>query len=49
MNKIAIFLCTIALTVPAFAEKNIFFGEKINSITLYGAQSTGSGSLLKLI
>ena len=49
MKKIAISLCVAALTIPAFAENNVFFGDKINSITLYGAQSTGNGSLLKLI
>lgn len=49
MKKIAISLFAIILTIPAFAENNVFFGDKINSITLYGAQSTGSGSLLKLI
>jgi hypothetical protein len=49
MKKIAISLCTLALIMPAFAERNVFFGEDINSITIYGAQSTGSGSLLKLI
>jgi len=48
MKKISVFLLAI-LTAPAVADSNIFFGEKINAITLYGAQSTGSGSLLKLI
>jgi len=49
MKKISIFLCASILTLPAFAEKNVFFGDKINSITVYAAQSTGSGTLLKLI
>ncbi len=49
MKKISIFLLSLILTLPTFAKNNVMFGEKINSITLYGAQSTGSGSLLKLI
>lgn len=49
MKKIIPVLCTATLIVPAFAETNVFFGDKINSITLYGTQSTGSGSLLKMI
>lgn len=36
-------------TVPVVAHGNVMFGDKINSITLYGAQSTGSGTLLKLV
>ncbi len=44
---IAVFFIT--LTIPAMAENNIFFGDNDNAITLYGAQSTGSGTLLKLI
>ena len=31
------------------AEENVFFGDKINSVTIYATQGTGSGSLLKLI
>lgn len=49
MKKIAAFLGLLTLSVPAFAENNILFGDKINSITIYGAQSTGSGTLLKLV
>ena len=49
MKKIISILSLCACLSPAFAESNIFFGDKINSITVYGAQSTGSGSLLKLI
>lgn len=50
MTKISLFALTCALFLcPTFAETNIMFGDKINSITVYGAQSTGSGSLLKLI
>lgn len=49
MKKIAIFLCATLLTIPATAENNVFFGDKMNSITLYGAQSTGPGTLFKLI
>ena len=33
----------------ATADTNIMFGDKINSVTLYASQSTGSGALLKLI
>jgi len=49
MKKIIIALCLIGALTPAFAEKNIMFGDKINSIAIYGAQSTGSGTLLKLL
>ena len=49
MKKIISILAFLALITPVHAENNIFFGDKINSITVYGAQSTGSGSLLKLI
>lgn len=48
MKKILAILLFV-LTVPAVADSNIFFGDKINAITVYSAQSTGSGSLLKLI
>ena len=49
MKKIAIFLYIFCATAPAMSEDNVFFGDKLNSITFYAAQSTGSGSLLKLI
>ena len=49
MKYIFAFLCATFLVMPAMADSNIFFGDKDNSITLYGTQSTGSGSLLKLI
>ena len=49
MKKIIAFMCTTCLIMPALAEDNVFFGDKINSITVYGAQSTGSGTLLKMI
>ena len=48
MKKVALFLLT-TLTMPAMADSNVFFGDKINAITIYGAQGTGSGTLLKLI
>ena len=48
MKKIACILLT-TLTMPVMADSNIFFGDKINAITLYGAQGTGSGSLSKLV
>lgn len=49
MKKYIATLCFIFSVCPAFAETNILFGDKINSLTLYAAQSTGSGTLLKLI
>lgn len=49
MKNLATFVCLLGLVSPAFAETNVLFGEKINSIMLYAAQSTDSGSLLKLI
>ena len=49
MKKIITSLCLTAFIFPAFAEKNVFFGDKIDSITIYAAQSTGSGTLLKMI
>lgn len=54
MKKICALLFAILLIAPAIAEteaneKNVFFGDKINSIHLYAAQGTGSGSLLKLV
>lgn len=48
MKKIiAIVLAT--LSTGALAETNVFFGDKMNSITLYAQQSVGSGTLLKLV
>lgn len=49
MKKIIPFVCTCCFIMPVMAENNVFFGDKINSIMLYTAQSTGSGSLLKLV
>ena len=49
MKKILTALCIFGLTSPAIAESNVFFGEKINSFSLYATQSTDSGSLLKLV
>ena len=49
MEKYVSFLTLIFLATPVMADSNIFFGDKINSITIYGAQSTGSGTLLKMI
>ena len=52
MRKITTALLLSALTLPTFAETNetnVMFGDKINSVTLYAAQSTGSGTLFKLI
>ena len=49
MKKILISLCALYIVCPAIADNNVMFGDKINSMTLYAAQSTGSGSLLKLV
>ena len=49
MKKIAIALCLIISSLPTFGANNVFFGENQNSITIYGAQSTGSGTVLKWI
>lgn len=49
MQKYISILALMTLTMPTLADSNIFFGDKINSITLYATQSTGSGSLLKMI
>ena len=48
MKKTVIILSTLMM-MPAMAEENVFFGDKINSISIYVSQSTGSGSLLKLV
>lgn len=49
MKKFVTLLCMFSFVTPAMAEYNVFFGDKINSITVYVTQSTDSGSLLKLI
>jgi len=49
MKKYLIPVAATILMTPAVADTNIMFGDKINSITIYGAQGVGSGSLLKLI
>lgn len=49
MKKILTAVAFCAILTPAIADSNVFFGDKINSLTLYGAQGTGSGSLLKLV
>ena len=49
MKKYTALFALAMLIEPAVAQDNIMFGDKINSITLYGAQSTGSGTLLKLV
>lgn len=49
MRKILATLAFCTMLNSSFADTNVFFGEKINSFSLYGAQSTGSGSLLKLV
>ena len=49
MKKYIVSLLTLCCFSPSFADYNVMFGDKTNSLTLYVAQSTGSGSLLKLI
>jgi len=49
MKKCTALFAFSLLTIPMVAQGNVMFGDKINSITLYGAQSTGSGTLLKLV
>lgn len=49
MKKCTAILAFLISLSPAMAEDNVFFGDKINSITLYGTQSAGSGTLLKLV
>ena len=49
MKKFLVSLCALCITCPAIADSNVMFGNKMNSMTLYAAQSTGSGSLLKLV
>ncbi len=49
MKKYLVSLCSLFIMVPAIAETNVMFGDKVNSMTLYIAQSVGSGTLLKLV
>jgi len=50
MKRYLFIFCALnMLFFPVFGKDNIMFGDKINSITLYAAQGTGSGSLLKLV
>lgn len=49
MKKFLISLIALTSAVPAVAETNIMFGDKINAMTFYAAQGVGSGSLLKVI
>ena len=49
MKKILFALFVGGLLSPAIAETNVFFGDKINSVSIYATQSTDSGSLLKLV
>ena len=55
MKKYLSILSMLTIISPAFAEccdtpaYNVFFGDKINSFTVYVAQSTGPGTLFKLI
>jgi len=49
MKKYLLPLIALIAANSAIADSNIMFGEKINSLTLYAAQSVGSGSLLKLV
>ena len=49
MKKFLVSFLSLCAVGSAIADTNVMFGDKINSLTLYTAQSTGSGSLLKLI
>lgn len=50
MKKYFLMFCMLnALSVPALADNNVMFGDKINSMTFYLAQSVDSGTLFKLI
>ncbi len=49
MKIIPVFLTMVVISVPTFAKTNVMFGDKINSLSVYVAQSTGNGTLLKLI
>ena len=49
MKKYLFSLIVATMMLPAIAETNVMFGDKINSMTLYAAQSVGSGTLLKLV
>ena len=49
MKKYIFIFANIMLISPAIAGDNIMFGKYDNSVTMYVAQSTGSGTLLKLI
>jgi len=50
MKKYFLIFCMLNfLSLPAIADTNIMFGDKINSMTLYLAQGVGSGTLLKLV
>ena len=49
MKKILIGLFALFISSVTFADTNVMFGDKINSFTVYAAQSTGSGSLSKLV
>ena len=49
LRKSLIFLFFASVVCPAMSETNVMFGDKINSFTLYAAQSVGSGSFLKLV
>ena len=49
MRKHLLFLLCLIAANSALADSNVMFGDKINSLTFYAAQSVGSGSLLKLV
>jgi hypothetical protein len=49
MKKYLFSLIVATQILPAIADTNVMFGDKINSMTLYAAQSVGSGTLLKLV
>ena len=49
MKKIFLPLLGLIAMNSAFADSNVMFGDKENSLTLYASQSVGSGTLLKLV
>lgn len=50
MRKIYTTFLAITISVPAIAEQNVMFGKDTkNSVSLYLSNSTGAGSLLKLV
>ena len=49
MRKYLTSFLTCLVVCPAIADTNVMFGDKINALNLYAAQSVGAGTLLKLV